>query len=119
MQKHSDYKPSESDVKTVMGAHDLLAEGPLLDEALGLTSLYADIIRQVLEKLPDSVDRGKAVLSIIEEGLMEDGIIPNKHGKKFEMAFLEELLMREGIILRKQEKKFEMPTEKDKSDKDK
>jgi hypothetical protein len=49
---------------------------------------------------------------------MEDGIIPNTHGKKFEMVFLEELLMREGIILRKQEKKFEMPTEKGKSDKD-
>ena len=101
MQIDSDYKPSESDVKTVMEAHDLLLEGPLLDEALGLTSLYADIIRQVLEKLPDSVNRGKAVLAIIEEGLMEDGIIPNKHEKKFEMAFLEELLMREGIFPRK------------------
>jgi hypothetical protein len=118
MQKDSDYKPSESDVKTVMEAHDLLAEGPLLYEALELTSLYADTIRQVLDLLPDSVNRGKAVLSIIEEGLMEDGIIPNTHGKKFEMVFLEELLMREGIILRKQEKKFEMPTEKGKSDKD-
>ena len=115
----SDYKPSESDVKTVMEAHDLLPEGPLLDEALGLASLYADIIRQVLEELPDSVNRGKAVLAIIEEGLMEDGIIPNKNEKKFEMAFLEELLMREGIIPKSHEKKFEMPTEKDKSDKEK
>jgi hypothetical protein len=109
----------DNDVKVVLEAHDLLAEGPLLDEALGLTSLYADIIRQVLEKIPDSVSREKAVLSIIEEGLMEDGIIPNTHEKKFEMAFLEELLMREGIILRKQEKKFEMSTEKDKSEKNK
>ena len=81
-----------------MEAHGLLPEGPLLDEALGLTSLYADIIRQVLEKFPDSADREKAVLAIIEEGLMEDGIIPNKNKKKFEMAFLEELLIREGII---------------------
>jgi hypothetical protein len=100
----SDYKPSESDVKTVMEAHDLLPEGLLLDEALGLTSLYADIIRQVLEKLPDSVNRGNAVLAIIEEGLMEDGIIPNKHEKKFKMAFLEELLVRDGIIAKRHEK---------------
>jgi len=100
----ADYKPSESDVKMVMEAHGLVPEGPLLDEALGLTSLYADIIRQVLEKLPDSVNREKAVLSIIEEGLIEDGIIPNEHEKKFEMAFLEEFLTREGIIFNKNEK---------------
>lgn len=100
----SDYKPSESDVKTVMEAHGLVPEGPLLDEALGLTSLYADTIRQVIEKLPDSVNRENAVLAIIEEGLMEDGIIPNKHEKKFKMAFLEELLMREGIIAKRHEK---------------
>lgn len=93
-----DYKPSESDVKTVMEAHGLLPEGPLLEEALGLTLLYVDIIRQVLEKFPDSVDRRKAVLSVIEEGLMEDGIIPSKNKKKFETAFLEGLLIREGII---------------------
>ena len=91
----------DKDVKVVLEAHDLLPESPLLDEALGLTSLYADIIRQVLEKLPDSVNREKAVLAIIEEGLMEDGIIPSKHEKKFGMPFLEELLMREGIIPRK------------------
>ncbi len=29
---------------------------------------------------------------------MENGIIPNKHEKKFGMPFLEELLMREGVI---------------------
>jgi len=81
----SDWKPDDSDVRTVLEAHGIVTEGPLRDEALGLTSLYADIIRQILEKLPDSVNRGKAVLAIIEEGLMEDGIIPNKHEKKFEM----------------------------------
>jgi hypothetical protein len=101
---NSDYKPSESDVKTVLEAHGILPAGSLLDEALGLSSLYADTIRQVLEKFPDSIDRGKAVLSIIEEGLMQDGIIPNKHEKKFEMAFLEELLIREGIVTRRHEK---------------
>jgi hypothetical protein len=101
---NSDYKPSESDVKTVLEAHGILPAGPLLDEALGLSSLYADTIREVLEKFPDSVDRGKAVLSIIEEGLMQDGIIPNKHEKKFEMAFLEEILIREGIVAKRHEK---------------
>ena len=115
----SDWKPDDSDVKTVLEAHSLVPEGPLLDEALELTSLYADTIRQVLDLLPDSANRGKAVLAIIEEGLMEDGIIPNTQEKKFEMAFLEELLMREGIVVHKQEKKLEMPTEKDTSDKDK
>ncbi len=38
----SDYKPSESDVKTVMEVHGLFPEGPLLDGALGFTALYVD-----------------------------------------------------------------------------
>ena len=115
----SDYKPSESDTKTVMEAHGLLPEGPLLDEALGLASLYADTIRQILGELPHSVNRERAVLAIIEEGLMQEGIIPNSHEKRFDMPFIEERLMREGIIPKSREKKFDMPTEKDKSDKDK
>ncbi len=119
MQIDSEYKPSESDIKTVMEAHGLLPEGPLLDEALGLASLYADRIRQLLGELPDSVDKEKAVLAVIEEGLMQEGIIPNSHEKKFDMAFIEEGLMREGIIPNGHEKKFEMPTEKGKPDKDK
>ena len=93
----SDYKPSENDVRTVFEAHGLLPNSELWDEALRLTSFYSHITRQVLAELPDSINRGQAVLAIIEEGLMEDGIIPNNHEKKFEMAFLEELLMREGI----------------------
>src|SRR5208337_1479779 len=106
-----EWKPSdsESDVKTVLEAHGIVTEGPLLDEALGLTSLYADLIRRLLGELPASVNRQKALLAIIEEGLMEDGIIPNKHEKKFEMAFLEDGLMREGIVPSRHEKKFEMP----------
>jgi hypothetical protein len=115
----SDYKPSESDVKTVMEAHDLLPEGPLLDEALGLASLYADKIGQLLGELPDSVNREKAILAIIEEGLMQEGIIPNSHEKKFDMPFIEEHLMREGIILKRREKEIEMLTEKGKTVKDK
>jgi len=100
----ADWKPSDNDVKVVLEAHDLLPEGPLLDEALGLTSLYADIIRQVFAKLPDSVNRGNAVLAIIEEGLMQEGIIPNSHEKKFDMAFVEEDLIREGITAKRHEK---------------
>jgi len=42
MQIDSHFKPSGSDVKTVMEVHGLLPEGPLLDGALGLTALYAD-----------------------------------------------------------------------------
>jgi hypothetical protein len=117
----AEWKPSDSenDVRTVLEAHGLLPEGPLLDEALGLTSLYADLIRQLLGELPASVNRQKALLAIIEEGLMEDGIIPNKDEKKFDMPFIEEDLLREGIIPKSHEKKFDMPAEKDKSDKDK
>ncbi len=104
MQIDSDYEPSESDVKRVLEGHDLLPEGLLLEEALSLTSLYADTIRHALKELPDSVKREQAVLAIIEEGLMEDGIIPNNNEKKFGMASVEELLTREGIIGKKHEK---------------
>ncbi|MGD0282108.1 MAG: hypothetical protein ABSB95_07080 [Dissulfurispiraceae bacterium] len=83
----AEWKPlyNENDVWTVLEAHGLLPEGSLLDEALGLTSLYADLIRQFLGELPASVNRQKALLAIIEEGLMQDGIIPNSHKKQFEM----------------------------------
>ena len=80
-----EWKPSEDDVKKVLEAHGLLPEGPLLDEALGLGSLYADRIRKLLGELPASVSRQKAFLAIIEEGLMQEGIIPNNHERKFEM----------------------------------
>ena len=106
MQMDSDYKPSEGDVIEVLEAHDLLPEGPLLDEALGLTSLYADLIQKRLGEVPDSVDREKAVLAIIEEGLMQEGIIPNSHEKKFDMPFIEEVLKRAGIIPKGHEKKI-------------
>jgi len=65
---NADWKPSDSDVKTVLEAHGLLPEGPLLDEALALGSLYADRIRQLLGELPESASRQKAILAILEEG---------------------------------------------------
>ena len=115
----SDYEVSESDVKTVMEGHGLLTEGPILDEALGLASLYADKIRQLLGELPDSVSREKAVLAIIEEGLVQEGFIPSGQAKKFEMPVIEEGLIREGIIPDRREKKLEIPTGKEKPGKDK
>ncbi len=81
----ADWKPSEIDVKTVLEAHGLLPEGPLLDEALGLASLYADRIRQLLEGLPASANKQKAILAILEEGMMQEGIIPSSRGRKFVM----------------------------------
>ena len=81
----ADWKPSDSDIRTVLEAHGLLPEGPLLDEALGLASLYADEIRQRLEELPASVSREKALLAILEEGLMQEGVIPSGRGSKFAM----------------------------------
>jgi hypothetical protein len=81
----AEWKPGDDDVKTVLEAHDLLPEGPLLEEALGLTSLYADRIRELLAQLPSSTNRQNAVLAILEEGLMQEGIIPNSHERKFKM----------------------------------
>jgi len=81
----AEWKPEDKDVKTVLEAHGLLPEGPLLDEALGLGLLYADRIRQLLDELPPTVNRQKAILAIIEEGLMQEGIIPNGHKRQFEM----------------------------------
>lgn len=82
----ADGKPSENDVKMVMEAHSLLPEGPLLEEALGVVSLYADRILKRLGEFPASVNRQKAVLAILEEGLMQEGIIPNNHERKFSVS---------------------------------
>jgi len=81
----ADWKTSDSDVKRVLEAHGLLPEGQSLDEALGVVSLYDDRIRQLLGELPESVSRKKALLAILEEGLMQEGIIPNSHKRIFEM----------------------------------
>ncbi|HAM52633.1 MAG TPA: hypothetical protein DCP92_18755 [Nitrospiraceae bacterium] len=81
----AEWQPSDNDVRTVLEAHGLLPEGPLLDEALGLAALYAERIRQLLGELPSSVNRQKALLAILEEGLMQEGIIPNNHERKFTM----------------------------------
>lgn len=81
----AEWKPDDSEVKTVLEAHGLLPEGPLLEEAMGLTSLYADRIRQILGEIPASASRQKAVLAILEEGLMQEGIIPNNQERKFLM----------------------------------
>lgn len=80
-----DWTPGDSDVKTVLEAHSLLPEGPLLEEALGLASLYADRIRQSLENFHASASRQKALLAILEEGLMQEGIIPNRDERKFKV----------------------------------
>jgi len=77
--------PSDNDVKTVLDAHGLLPEGPLLDEALKVVSLYSDRIQQLLSKFPESADKRKALLAILEEGLMQEGFIPNSHERKFEL----------------------------------
>jgi hypothetical protein len=81
----AEWKPSENDVRTILEAHELIPTGPLLDEALGLVSLYADRIRQNLEELPASVSSQKVLLAILEEGFMQEGIIPNSHKRQFEL----------------------------------
>jgi hypothetical protein len=76
--------PSEKDVKTVLEAHNLLPEGPMLEEALNVLSLYSDRIQELLAKIPPSADKHKALLAIIEEGLMQEGFIPSSQGRRFE-----------------------------------
>jgi hypothetical protein len=76
--------PGDNDVKAVLEAHGLLPEGPMLDEALKVVSLYSDRIQEVLSEFPETVDRHKTLLAIIEEGLMQEGFIPNNQERKFE-----------------------------------
>lgn len=80
-----DWKPSENDVSTVLEAHGLIPSGLLLEEASGLASLYADLIRKRLEELHEPVSNQKVILAILEEGFMQEGIIPNSHKRQFEM----------------------------------
>ena len=77
--------PSDKDVKTVLEAHGLLPEGPMLDEVMKTVSLYSDRIQQGLSEFPESVDKHKALLAILEEGLMQEGFIPNNHERKFQV----------------------------------
>jgi len=83
----ADLKPTDSDIIKVLEAHGLLPEGRLLDEIRGLASLYADLIQKRLGEIPVSVNRQKALLAVIEEGLMQEGIIPNNQKKQFELPF--------------------------------
>jgi hypothetical protein len=81
----AEWKPDDNDVKEVLEAHGLIPSGPLLEEALGLVSLYADRLRKRLEGLPPSVNSKKALMAFLEEGFMQEGLIPNSHKKLFEM----------------------------------
>jgi hypothetical protein len=79
------WKPDENDIKTVLEAHGLLPEGVLLDDALGIAELYADRIQLRLSEFPETVDKRKALLAVLEEGLMQEGIIPNNHERIFKV----------------------------------
>ncbi len=76
--------PSDKDVKTVLEAHGILPEGPMFDEAMKVVSLYSDRIQDLLSKYSDPVSKEKALRAILEEGLMQEGFIPNTHERKFE-----------------------------------
>jgi len=76
--------PTDNDLKTILEAHGLLPEGPMLDEVMRVVALYSGRIQQVLSEFPESVDKHKALLAILEEGLMQEGFIPNNHDRKFE-----------------------------------
>jgi hypothetical protein len=77
--------PGEQDVKTVLEAHGVLPEGPMFDETMKVVSLYADRIQDLLSKFSDPTGKKKALLAILEEGLMQEGFIPNTHARKFEL----------------------------------
>jgi hypothetical protein len=76
--------PGEKDVKVVLDAHGVLPEGPMFEEALKVVALYAVRIQELLSK-SESADKHKVLLAILEEGLMQEGFIPNTHERKFEM----------------------------------
>ncbi|HXX57017.1 MAG TPA: hypothetical protein VEI96_03345 [Thermodesulfovibrionales bacterium] len=78
-----DWSPDDNDIKTVLEAHGLIPEGALFDDAVGIAKLYADRIRQRLLEFPASVDKRKALLAILEEGLMQEGLIPNNQERLF------------------------------------
>jgi geranylgeranyl pyrophosphate synthase len=82
---NKEWKPDENDIKTVLEAHGLLPTGDLLAQALDIAELYADRIQQALSKFPPSVDKRKALLAILEEGLMQEGIIPNNHERIYKV----------------------------------
>ncbi len=82
---NADLKPNDSDVKVVFEEHGLLPDGPLFEEALELLSLYEERIGQLLGPFTAPTDKQKAILAILEEGFMQEGIIPNRHGRKFQM----------------------------------
>lgn len=81
----SDLIADEKEVKTVMEAHGVLPDGPMFDEALKVVSLYSDRIQELLSKYSDPASKKKALLAILEEGLMQEGFIPNTHERKFEL----------------------------------
>jgi hypothetical protein len=74
----------EKEVKTVLEAHGVLPDGPMFDEVLKVVLLYADRIRELLSKYSDPASKKKALLAILEEGLMQEGFISNTHERKFE-----------------------------------
>ena len=81
----NELNPGENDVKTVMEAHGVLPDGPMFDEAMKVVSLYSDRIQELLSKYADPAIKKKALLAILEEGLMQEGFIPNTHERKFEL----------------------------------
>jgi hypothetical protein len=81
----NELNPGEKDVKTVMEAHGVLPDGPMFDEALKVVALYSDRVQELLSKYSDPVIKKKALLAILEEGLMQEGFIPNTHDRKFEL----------------------------------
>ncbi len=91
-QMNSDCRLSANDIIKVLEAHGVLPESTLLDEIQGLLSLYDDILRKRLGDIPVSFNRKKALLALLEEGLMQEGFIPNNQPKQFEIPEIEELL---------------------------
>jgi hypothetical protein len=77
--------PGEKDVKTVLEAHGVLPDGPMFDEAMKVVALYAARIQELLSKYADPAGQQIALLAILEEGLMQEGFIPNTHERKFEL----------------------------------
>ncbi len=81
----SDLIADDKEGKTVLEAHGVLPDGPMFDDVMKVVSLYSERIQELLSKFADPVSKKKALLAILEEGLMQEGFIPNNHERKFDV----------------------------------
>jgi hypothetical protein len=77
------WMPGEPEVRQVMDAHGLLPEDALFAQAMDVLAMYSDSIGAALAKASSAEDKVKTALAMLEEILMQEGIIPDNQEKQF------------------------------------